>query len=86
MTAVSRDSTDAGRAASAAEPSSDGLAPVYRRVLALHDAGLSDEAIAVILGVTCEAVPSLIDVAARKHSRRSDDPRASGGGVTCDDR
>ena len=68
---------DAGHAASAADPSSDGLAPVYRRVLALHDAGLSDEAIAVILGVTREAVPALVEVAARKHARRSDHPHDS---------
>jgi hypothetical protein len=47
----------------------EGLAPVYRRVLELHDAGVSDEAIAVILDVTLEAVPTLIEIATRKHER-----------------
>jgi hypothetical protein len=70
---VSRDSTDNGHAAAGAASSdggADGLAPVYGRVLALRDAGLSDEAIAVTLGVTCEAVPALIEIATRKQAKR----------------
>ena len=46
--------------------SNSGPAPVYGRALALRDSGISDEAIAATLGVAVEAVPALIEVAARK--------------------
>jgi hypothetical protein len=48
------------------------LAPIYGRVMELHDAGVSDEAIAVTVGVAVEAVPALIEVAVRKHAHHAD--------------
>jgi len=56
-----------------------GLAPVYGRVLALRDAGLSDEAIAITLGVTVEAVPALVEVALRKRERSGTRPMRAVG-------
>ena len=57
--------------ATVAKDSADrGLAPIYGRAIELRDAGASDEAIAVTLGVTCEAVQTLIEIATRKHANR----------------
>jgi hypothetical protein len=78
---VSRDSTDDGHAALSAASShggADRLAPLYGRVLTLRNAGLSDEAIAVTLGVTYEAVPALIEVATRKQAKRDSTAERSG--------
>ena len=47
------------------------LAPIHGQVLALRDAGLSADAIAVIVGVTVEAVPALIEVATRKRANHA---------------
>jgi hypothetical protein len=55
-----------------------GLAPVYARVLTLRAEGLSDEAIAIALGVTIEAVPALIEVAARKRANHRDSEMTAG--------
>ncbi|MEO7397838.1 MAG: hypothetical protein ABIW84_04670 [Ilumatobacteraceae bacterium] len=50
----------------AQDPKDRGLAPVYTRVVALRDAGASDEAIARYVGCAVEAVPTLIELAVRK--------------------
>jgi hypothetical protein len=75
ITVVGRDYTDGEMApttGSSGDPCSlVGMAPVHERVLALRDAGLSAEAIAVILGVAVAAVPALIEIAARKRAKHA---------------
>ena len=51
---------------------SDGIAPIYLRALDLRNAGASNEAIAVVVGVGIEALPALLDLAVRKQTSRQE--------------
>jgi DNA-directed RNA polymerase specialized sigma24 family protein len=55
----------------------DELPPAYAVAIRLHQAGTTDDVIALGLGVEPDAVPTLLDVARRKLADLSDrtDPR-----------